>query len=56
MPFTRKLPKGSKRIVVLAGKTFRGILHFEEATYDASDSLADLAISQGVARLHENQK
>lgn len=55
MTFTRKLPKGHKRIVVLAGQTFRGVLHFEETAYDVSPSLADLAIEQGIARLHEDQ-
>jgi hypothetical protein len=51
-----KLNKDSKRIVVLPGKTFRGVLHFEETAYDVSKSFADMTIENGVARLHENQK
>jgi len=39
------------RIVVLANKTFRGILHFEEAKYDTSPEMAKEAIASGVARL-----
>jgi hypothetical protein len=41
------------RIVVLAGKTFRGVHHFEETKYDASTGLTAYAIREGVARLIE---
>ncbi len=51
-----KLNKDSKRIVVLPGKEFRGVLHFVETSYDVSKSFADMTIENGIARLHENQK
>lgn len=38
------------RIVVLAGKTFRGVHHFEETKYDASTELANYAVENGIAR------
>lgn len=51
-----KLAKGSKRIVVLAGKTFRGVIHYQEAAYDVSENYADMVIENGDAVLHECQK
>lgn len=39
------------RIVVQAGKTFRGVMHYVETKYDASTELARRAVAEGVARL-----
>lgn len=44
-------PQEMVRIVVLASKTFRGVMHFEDTKYDASTELADYAVREGVARL-----
>lgn len=38
------------RITIFANKTFRGVIHFEEANYDASDDLAHWAVKEGIAR------
>lgn len=38
------------RIIVLAGQTFRGVLHYEEMSYDCSPNLAAYAVASGVAR------
>lgn len=43
------------RITVLANKTFRGVLHFEEANYDASENLALWAVKEGIARFTDPQ-
>lgn len=56
MTFLKRLPKGSKRIVVMVGQTFQGRIHFEEVAYDVSAQYADYQIASGIARLHESQK
>jgi len=38
------------KITVLPNKTFRGVLHFEEANYDASTELARYAVKEGLAK------
>jgi hypothetical protein len=38
------------RITVQPNKTFRGVLHFEAADYDASTALARQAVADGVAK------
>lgn len=43
------------RITVLAGKTFRGVQHFEETKYDCSDNLAQYAVKEGIARFTDPQ-
>jgi hypothetical protein len=42
--------EGLVRITVLAGKTFRGVIHYQEQGYDASSELAKYAVQQGIAR------
>lgn len=49
-----KLRAHCKRIVILSGKTFRGIKYFEETAFDVSDNFADQLVADGVARLHED--
>lgn len=46
-----KQEPGTVRITVKAGKTFRGVYHFEETKYDVLPELAKYAINEGVARL-----
>ncbi len=42
-------PLGTVRIVVQPDQTFRGVLHYESATYHASTELAKQAVREGVA-------
>lgn len=44
------------RITVQPGKTFRGVLHFTERSYDVSPSLAAHAVSCGKAILAAKQE
>lgn len=46
---------GSVRITVLVGKTFRGVLHFQEQDYNASSALAEWAIKEGIARRSDKE-
>lgn len=47
--------EGSVRITVLAGQTFRGVLHFQEQDYNASSELAAYAIREGIARKSDKE-
>lgn len=38
------------RIIVEAGQAFRGIVHYEDTTYDVSSNLGRDAVERGVAR------
>jgi hypothetical protein len=50
---TRRPKKGTKRVAILAGQTWRGVTYFEETRFDVSDSYADQLVSEGIARLDE---
>lgn len=42
--------RATRKIIIKAGSTFRGVKYFEEAAFDVSPTLADEMILQGVAR------
>lgn len=44
------------RIIVLRGKTFRGIYHYYATKYDVSEDLARHVIKEGIAELDLGQQ
>ena len=47
---SNEYPDMMLRITVLQNQTFRGVLHFQEADYDASTELARYAVKEGIAK------
>jgi hypothetical protein len=45
-----RVPNDTICITVLPNQTFRGMLHYQEVTYNASDLLAIHAVNTGIAK------